>query len=164
MIFVANQFLVVSMDLTAYKDGPTVVSSGYFMEGSPPTSPHSTPLLVTKIMYKQTEVLVRMLWVVNVLELSELKDFGQNAQLAPVPAQISCVCLFSLQCSMGGRQPLGPVCAVFPTAQGLWDIRMWCCDLPIWALPGKTKKKNLLPRLLSDWKTHCPVLFSALNH
>lgn len=52
MIFVANQFLVVSMDLTAYKDGPIVVSSGYFMEGSPPTSPHYTSLLVSKITYK----------------------------------------------------------------------------------------------------------------
>lgn len=41
---------------------------------------------------------------------------------------------------MEGRQPLGPVCAMFPTVQGLWDLRMWCCDLPEWALPGKTKK------------------------
>lgn len=72
----------------------------------------------------------------------------------------------SPQCPTEGRQPLGPVCAMFPTAQGLWDLRMWCCDLPVWALPGKTEKHRWILvcsfQLAPFPKSPASYLFSVL--
>lgn len=80
MFFVVNQLLVASMDLTAYKAVPIMVSIDYFIEGSPSAS--SCYQNHSQINRNVGEEVVR---VTNAPDLSHLRTWGTDQSRLQFP-------------------------------------------------------------------------------